>query len=476
MPGPTCSGGAGRCVERGHQRLCDALLRQERERRRQPSLRGPATPARRPLRTPPLGRLVAGGGARGPGHRGRFPAAFTRSAHLPTRPRIPVRWCASCSQPGRSVIADARRPLAGAVAPRLPHADWVHAQRDPGRPTPDDDFRIEHDTMGEVRVPADALWRAQTQRAVENFPISGAADRPALIARARPDQGRRRPGERRARACSSAERRRRDRRGGRRGRGRRRTTTSSRSTCSRPARAPRRNMNANEVIATLATARSAARRCTPTTTSTPRSPATTSSRRAIHIAATQSARRRPGPGAASTSQEALRAQGRRVRRGRQERAHAPDGRDAGHPRPGVRRLRRGRSRYGIERVEAALPRVARAAAGRHRGRHRDQHPAGFAAAVIDDHRRADRAAADRGPQPLRGPGRPGRSGRGVRCAAHDRGQPEQDRQRPALDGVRARAPGSARSRCRTCSPGRSIMPGKVNPVICEATHDGRAPR
>lgn len=33
-------------------------------------------------------------------------------------------------------------------------------------------FRIEHDTMGEVKVPVDALWRAQTQRAVENFPIS----------------------------------------------------------------------------------------------------------------------------------------------------------------------------------------------------------------------------------------------------------------------------------------------------------------
>lgn len=44
-------------------------------------------------------------------------------------------------------------------------------------PTPDTDvtvdYRIEHDTMGEVRVPADALYRAQTQRAVENFPISG---------------------------------------------------------------------------------------------------------------------------------------------------------------------------------------------------------------------------------------------------------------------------------------------------------------
>jgi fumarate hydratase class II len=34
-------------------------------------------------------------------------------------------------------------------------------------------FRIEHDSMGEVRVPVDAKWRAQTQRAVENFPISG---------------------------------------------------------------------------------------------------------------------------------------------------------------------------------------------------------------------------------------------------------------------------------------------------------------
>jgi fumarate hydratase class II len=34
-------------------------------------------------------------------------------------------------------------------------------------------FRIEHDSMGELRVPADALWGAQTQRAVQNFPVSG---------------------------------------------------------------------------------------------------------------------------------------------------------------------------------------------------------------------------------------------------------------------------------------------------------------
>ena len=34
-------------------------------------------------------------------------------------------------------------------------------------------FRTEHDSMGQVQVPADALWGAQTQRAVENFPVSG---------------------------------------------------------------------------------------------------------------------------------------------------------------------------------------------------------------------------------------------------------------------------------------------------------------
>ncbi|MFI0450997.1 class II fumarate hydratase [Actinomadura sp. 6N118] len=43
-------------------------------------------------------------------------------------------------------------------------------------------FRIEHDSMGEVRVPATAKWRAQTQRAVENFPISGRGLEAAHIA------------------------------------------------------------------------------------------------------------------------------------------------------------------------------------------------------------------------------------------------------------------------------------------------------
>jgi fumarate hydratase class II len=42
-------------------------------------------------------------------------------------------------------------------------------------------FRTEHDSMGTVQVPAQAYYGAQTQRAVENFPISGWPLRPELI-------------------------------------------------------------------------------------------------------------------------------------------------------------------------------------------------------------------------------------------------------------------------------------------------------
>ena len=43
------------------------------------------------------------------------------------------------------------------------------------------DFRTERDSMGEMQVPADAYYGAQTQRAAENFPISGQPIPPALI-------------------------------------------------------------------------------------------------------------------------------------------------------------------------------------------------------------------------------------------------------------------------------------------------------
>ncbi len=51
-----------------------------------------------------------------------------------------------------------------------------HADSQAGR-----EVRVEHDSMGEVEVPRDALWRAQTQRAVQNFPISGTPIEPALV-------------------------------------------------------------------------------------------------------------------------------------------------------------------------------------------------------------------------------------------------------------------------------------------------------
>ena len=42
-------------------------------------------------------------------------------------------------------------------------------------------FRIEKDPLGELRVPADAYYGVQTQRAVENFPISGMTAPPELV-------------------------------------------------------------------------------------------------------------------------------------------------------------------------------------------------------------------------------------------------------------------------------------------------------
>jgi fumarate hydratase class II len=48
-------------------------------------------------------------------------------------------------------------------------------------PSENAEFRTERDSMGDVQVPRDALWRAQTQRAIENFPISGTTLEPRLV-------------------------------------------------------------------------------------------------------------------------------------------------------------------------------------------------------------------------------------------------------------------------------------------------------
>ena len=100
------------------------------------------------------------------------------------------------------------------------------------------EFRIEKDSMGDVRVPAAAKWRAQTQRAVENFPISGQPIERELIAglalikgagaRVRAQRGLLDAGKAEAIAAVAAEV------------AAATGTPSSRSTSSRPARAPRR--------------------------------------------------------------------------------------------------------------------------------------------------------------------------------------------------------------------------------------------
>ena len=56
------------------------------------------------------------------------------------------------------------------------------AQQVTGQQAPSAGYRTEHDSMGEVLVPESALWGAQTQRAVQNFPVSGEPLHPALIA------------------------------------------------------------------------------------------------------------------------------------------------------------------------------------------------------------------------------------------------------------------------------------------------------
>ena len=104
-------------------------------------------------------------------------------------------------------------------------------------PMTESGYRVEHDSMGEVRVPAEAQWGAQTQRAVENFPISGrpidrrARSRALALIKAEAAA--------RQRSSTGPTKRRRSRPRPRRSRAAR-TTTSSRSTCSRPARARRR--------------------------------------------------------------------------------------------------------------------------------------------------------------------------------------------------------------------------------------------
>ena len=317
--------------------------------------------------------------------------------------------------------------------------------------------------MGEVRVPQDALWRAQTQRAVENFPISGTAAGARARSGAGPGQG----GGRQVNAelgvitpeqaqaivtpptrSSAAS-----------------TTTRSRSTSSRPARAPLQHEH--ERGARHARRRAPASTSTPTTTSTPASRATTPSR--PRSTSPPTARRRATWSRRSTSSR------RRSRPRPTEfddvvksgRTHLMDATPVtlGQEFGGYAAI----VRLGIERLEATLPRVARAAARRHRGRHRHQHP-----------------------RRLRRSGHRGARGRRPACRSPRRATTSRRRaNRDGLVELAAQLRTIAVGLTKICNdlrwmwlrpddrplrdplpdlqPGSSIMPGKVNPVLPEAT-------
>ena len=234
----------------------------------------------------------------------------------------------------------------------------------------DIEYRIEHDTMGEVRVPKDALYAAQTQRAVENFPISGDAARPGADRRARPDQegrGAREQGARHAR-----------RRHRRRDRPRRRP--DHRRRVRRPVpdrRLPdrQRHLVEHEHERGARDPRDPRPRLAGAP-ERPRQRLAVLERRLPDLGAHRrdaGAHRRPDPGARPPRRRA-RGEGRSVEGRRQVRSHAPHGRDARHPRPGVRRLRPPDAPRHRARAGGAPPR-RRGAARRHRRRHRHQHSA-----------------------------------------------------------------------------------------------------
>jgi fumarate hydratase, class II len=78
-------------------------------------------------------------------------------------------------------VADTTMPLAAACPGRGESQSHTVGGMTERTQQQAQEHRIEKDTMGEVRVPAYAKWRAQTQRAVENFPISGRPVEPELI-------------------------------------------------------------------------------------------------------------------------------------------------------------------------------------------------------------------------------------------------------------------------------------------------------
>ena len=189
----------------------------------------------------------------------------------------------------------------------------------------------------------------------------------------------------------------------------------------------------------------------------------------MHVAAVEAVAQPAAAGASQTLRDTLAREGRGVRRHRQDRPHAPAGRDAAHARPGDSPATSRSSTTASRTSSAALPHLVRARARRHRGRHRAERATRSSRArVAAELARADRAAVRHRAEQVRGARRARRARARARRAEDARRVADEDRQRRALARVAGRAAASARSRIPENEPGSSIMPGKVNPTQCEA--------
>ncbi len=324
------------------------------------------------------------------------------------------------------------------------------------------EYRIEKDSMGDVRVPVDAKWRAQTQRAVENFPISGQPIEGQLIAglalikgagaRVRAQRGLLDPAKATAIAAAAAE------------------VAAGRWNDQFPidvfqtGSGTSSNMNANEVLASLAAERLG-------TTVHPNDdvndPLSSNDQfpSAIHVAATKAVLEDLEPALAHLA-DTLTAKADEfagvVKSGRTHLMDATPvtlGQEFGGYAAQVR--------YGIERLDAVLPRVAELPLGGTAVGTGINAPTGFAAAVIA------LIAAETG-LPL------------TEARDHFEAQGARDGLVELSGALRTIAVGLNKisndlrwmgSGPRTglseialpdLQPGSSIMPGKVNPVLCEA--------
>ena len=306
--------------------------------------------------------------------------------------------------------------------------------------------RTEKDTFGPIEVPADRLWGAQTQRSLQHFKISGERMPPGFI--------RGLALVKKACALVNMELGLLDEKKGRA------IVTAADEVWDekhddefplviwQTGSGTQSNMNMNEVLANRASEllggpRGEGRLVHPNDDVNMGQSSNDVFPTAMHVAAVEAVRKHVRPVREGPARHAAE-EGRRVPRHREDRPHAPAGRDAAHPGPGVLGLRlAARPRARPPRRGAAPP--VRAGPGRHRRRHRPQRPSRVRSARRQEAGGADRPSLRDRAQQVRGAGQPRRHGQRARRLQDAGRLAHQDRERRALAGLRSRARASARS-------------------------------